>query len=50
MGVVFGDEGEGDVVVVCAEASEGCHDDAVLELEVAQLEGLEERGGHDCCY
>lgn len=49
MCVVFGNEGERDVVIVGSESGEGRHDDAVLELEVAQFEGLEESGGgHDC--
>ena len=34
--------------VVCAESSEWCQDNAVLELDFAQFEGLEEVGGqHD---
>jgi hypothetical protein len=41
------------VLVVRAVASEGCHDDSVLESHVAELDRLEElRSGHckaECC-
>jgi len=36
------------VIVVCAEAGEGCHDYSVLEGEVAELDGLEEFGSGHC--
>ena len=36
------------VIVVCAEAGEGCHDYSVLESEVCKLDGLEEFGSGHC--
>jgi hypothetical protein len=36
------------VMVVCAEAGEGCHDNPVLEGEVGELDGLEESGSGHC--
>lgn len=46
--VVFSDKRKGDMKVVGAEAGEGRHDNAVLELDIADAEGLEEFR-HICC-
>lgn len=50
MRVVVCDEGEGDMVIVCSETGEWCEDDAVFEGGVADFEGFEEVGCHDCCF
>lgn len=43
--VVFGYEWERNMGVVCTESSKWCQDDAILELDVAQFQRLEEVGG-----
>jgi hypothetical protein len=40
--ILFGHKGQRDMLVVGTESSEGCHDNSVLQLYIAQLEGLEE--------
>ena len=45
LGVVVGHDGRGDVVGGAAQAGERGHEDAVGEVEVADLDGIEE-GGH----
>ena len=42
LGVVVGHDGRGDVVGRAAEAGERGHEDAVGEVEVAELDGVEE--------
>ena len=43
LGVVVGHDGRGDVVGRAAKAGERGHEDAVGEVEVAELDGVEER-------
>ena len=43
LGVVVDHDGRRDVVGRAAEAGEGRHEDAVGEVEVADLDGIEER-------
>jgi hypothetical protein len=44
--ILFGHEGQRDVLVVGTESRQGCHDNSVLQLHIAQLEGLEEVRRH----
>lgn len=48
LGVVLGLNGRGDVVDGAAQAGEGCHEDAVGEMKVAELEGVEKVRHHRC--
>jgi len=52
LGVVFLDEIEWDVFIVGFETRHWCHDDAVVESDVAEFERLEDFGGggvdHGC--
>ena len=45
LSVVFRHEGQWDVVLICPVSSQRGHNDAVRELDVADLDRLEERWG-----
>ncbi len=46
--VLFGHEGQWDMPVIGTESSQWCHYNAVLQLQIAQFEGLEEVRRHGC--
>jgi hypothetical protein len=44
--ILFGYKGQRDMLVVGTESRQGCHDNSVLQLHIAQLERLEEVRRH----